>query len=134
MAIVHAWIVNYTIDTKTEFFNFSTHSNPNCRILQNKIDSGNTMVEPVPKHSEQYLQVYFLVHCDLICLVIFVYKDTYKKQFFDQNLRSFKFFEKTRLSTCIRTKHQFSQKLSLFYNTIMINHVKDFFFVIIPDT
>lgn len=57
MAIVHAWIVNYTIDTKTEFFNFSTHSNPNCRILQNKIDSGNTMVEPVPKHSEQYLQI-----------------------------------------------------------------------------
>jgi len=57
MAIVHAWIENYTIDTKTEFHDFTNHSNPYCRRLAENSMKHNPSLQKVPKHSDEYLQV-----------------------------------------------------------------------------
>lgn len=65
MAIVHAWIENYEIDTKTEYLDFTNHSNPYCRKLaQDVINGNNPQLKQVPKHSKEYLQVrYCINHC-----------------------------------------------------------------------
>lgn len=58
MAIVHAWIENYEIDTKTEYLDFTNHSNPYCRKLaQDVINGNNPQLKQVPKHSKEYLQI-----------------------------------------------------------------------------
>lgn len=60
MAIVHAWIENYTIDTKTEFIDFSNHSNKYCRQLQARfgyLAENNPQLRQIRKHSEEYLQI-----------------------------------------------------------------------------